>query len=56
MAASGFAPLFADELVRTHDHGVDPAHVKSMRARATAAWLKSWWNSRAARIAHWLRG
>jgi beta-lactamase regulating signal transducer with metallopeptidase domain len=49
----GSGQLSVEELIRRRDRGDDDPNAV---ARATAAWLNSFWNSRVSRIAHWLRG
>jgi beta-lactamase regulating signal transducer with metallopeptidase domain len=49
----GSGHLSVDELIQRRDRGDEDPNAA---ARATAAWLNSFWNSRVVRIAHWLRG
>jgi hypothetical protein len=42
-----------EELIQRRDRGDEDPNAA---ARATAAWLNSFWSSRVLRIAHWLRG
>ena len=49
----GSGHLSVEELIQRRDRGNEDPNAA---ARATAAWLGSFWNSRVVRIAHWLRG